>query len=1319
MKFHPTHGTAVTLSQDCTAAARDEATFCNGIVFSDQPLQPGQKVCVELDCVGSWSGALRLGVTTVNPSTLSAQDLPKYAYPNLTTREGFWARALPERLVRVGSQVMTYVTEDGQLQVFVDGQHKGVLLANLPVGATSAFWLMLDVYGNTCRVTFVQPDEAPREILARGLEAVKAYDQSCTQGTQPVFRTRLMLVGRARVGKTSLKKALTGQQHNAAEESTDGIDLSASCSFNLANRSSWKLAVKGDTTAREEKVQDRLDLGVLGGPEGLEEEYNQAVAANIVQELLFQQRSRDRPAATPTPVSSCTAVSTATNVNTNVGSSSSASTSAKSTKPSSSRAHTSASSGKTARSADSRKSTAPTSRGKQSASRNTSRCSFQEDVKETFPEISPEVPERVVTLVQEMLADIQRRNGQAETGTKNATDVEVKATDVEKAKTVVLNIWDFAGQAVYYTTHQVFLTSRAVYVIVFNLCDDLVPMATDDTEVKEAEELSTLEYMDFWMRSIHSHAAENTRDSVENSTLSPPIFVVGTHRDSLHEDPATRSEMVEEKFNELRDFLTGKPYTHHLVTPFFAVENSLDDDEEIGKLKAEIERVAGQQQYMGEQMPIKWLRFEQELTQQADSGVHCAMLSQVSEMARNHGVETEEELRTMLTFYHDLGLLIHYGAGMEDSATRDAVLENTVVLSPQWLAHNFRHVVVGNRPQDQWELQKDRWDQLETQGVLDTCLLAHLWPEALPHKPVLLGLMEKLDLVCPMSSSTLQDGQDEDQKYVVPMRLRPSQDLDTIYVQSADDVVFYLDFYGFLPDGLFFRILNRTLRWSQERGGRDQCLCRQVARFYLDPDHDLVLHMSPRQHRIKVVVMNVQQQEATSSKRKGKPSPAVCALVRNFVESTLVDLRHLWMKRIGYQVCVVCPCERVCEEHKMEGCLKESCLHFLHLDECLVNKVVCCDHRRVKTECFQQWFPQPAVSGFKSPVLPSAKLSSETYGNIEKHIEDLPTWMKGAAKLLNGGAANQDWVALAHLLGYKSTRIERLTEDVNPALALLTDWVVSNGNTTMAVDLLSAYLQQLGREDIVQVIERAKESERPVSQVFLSYQWEAQDQVRSVRDHLERHGFACWMDVGQMGGGDHLNAKIEEGLRNCKVVVACLTPRYVVSQLCTRELCLADLLCRPIVPVMLHPVPWPPPGPLALLLSQLVYISMKGVGGHGGTGIHADIQDKYTEILQRVAVHATPTLTPCVYLSEDADRRPGHQPSGEDVSSRSAERASAGGHRVSIGSMSDRSVNRDLTNRSEPSMDVLLSRISESEMAPSLPPVEQAHVTKCTVCVIL
>ena len=52
---------------------------------------------------------------------------------------------------------------------------------------------------------------APAEILARGQEAQQAYAEAAKYGTKKVFRTRLMLVGQERVGKTSLKKTLTGQ----------------------------------------------------------------------------------------------------------------------------------------------------------------------------------------------------------------------------------------------------------------------------------------------------------------------------------------------------------------------------------------------------------------------------------------------------------------------------------------------------------------------------------------------------------------------------------------------------------------------------------------------------------------------------------------------------------------------------------------------------------------------------------------------------------------------------------------------------------------------------------------------------------------------------------------------------------------------------------------------------------------------------------------------------------------------------------------------------------------------------------------------------
>jgi hypothetical protein len=65
------------------------------------------------------------------------------------------------------------------------------------------------------------------------------------------------------------------------------------------------------------------------------------------------------------------------------------------------------------------------------------------------------------------------------------------------------------------------------------------------------------------------------------------------------------------------------------------------------------------------------------------------------------------------------------------------------------------------------------------------------------------------------------------------------------------------------------------------------------------------------------------------------------------------------------------------------------------------------------------------------------------------------------------------------------------------------------------------------------------ESEEEAKQIFISYQWDSQDEVSLLRDRLEKAGFTCWMDIGQMGGGDHLYARIDEAIRKAKVPQPC------------------------------------------------------------------------------------------------------------------------------------------------------------------------------------
>lgn len=1190
MRFHHAHGSAITLSNDRLHAYRDEQFFCDGIVFGDQPLTIGCRISIQLTCIRTWKGALRIGVTSHDPQHLQEQQLlPRYACPDLVKQDGFWVRLIAEQYA-VSYHILTfYVNSLGELHFSVNNHYTGILLDGIPTQLQ--LWFLLDLYGNTAAVKIIIADDAPKEIFARGEVAMRAYEKACLSGIEALYRTRLMLVGKDKVGKTSLKKSLLGQKHNKEIESTDGVDLSESCSFSTRDAQAWRLAISGNNQSEEDKLslEPQNQQGIIGGAAVLEEESEQAAAMNVYLEMLFQKREKESKHKNSFHKDKNTKKSEKEN-----------------------RSHSSMLSC----GVGSKVSPGAVTRVPQ----------------ELLKDIAAGAIEKLQAMLEEQPLDkwlAERAECQQEKEAEKVAEIHDRE--------VTLDIWDFAGQAVYYTTHQVFLSSRAIYVIVFNMCDDFSAMTTikpvsdniQDAEIL-TEELSSLGYIDYWMKSIHVHAAENTKNSITNTTLSPPIFIVGTHRNSLNDDVEIQKEMVEKKFDQLHQFLVGKPYYKHIVKPFFAVENCLNEGEDIQvcHLREQIQKSALQEPYMGEQIPTRWIQFEHIITQLVENANNYACVDQITDLASDLGIEDQDEVQTMLEFYHDLGLIVYYGGG---SGTVDNILRNLVILSPQWLVDMFRRIITAWQPVDEKNSLIDKWQQLEKSGILDDELVNYLWADDVDQKMALLGLLEKFDLICKRIPSKVENSSVA--SYYVPGRFHLLRNNKNLFMENTESVTFYLNFLGFLPEALFHRMLTHAIRWSQECGGCEPYLYYRVARLFLDNEHDFVLEMMPSSHeKVKVVVMRVTESredglciDDKSEKTPLIPSPHAVAKVRNFLDSALLNLREMWMKRISYTTCVSCPCGRPCDLHHKVGCTQEICLHFLDIDECLTKKVICCGHRRVKTGFVQKWFPNPASVALKKTVL--ANISVEgTNGNVEKELPDLPQWMKSAAKLLNSGIENQDWICLANHLGYKKSKFEKFNNDLNPSLALLTDWILSSGNTQVSIDVLLTFLEQMSRYDIIEIFQehRNKAGSSPPPQVFISYQWDSQDEVQALWDRLERAGYSCWMDIGQLGGGDQLYNRIEHGIRNCKIVLACITPKYVVSQHCSRELNLADLLRKPILPVMFETVVWPPPGGMALIFSNLLYINMKGIGGHGGTGIHADLEDKYNEIIQRISHYSVP-----------------------------------------------------------------------------------------------
>lgn len=48
----------------------------------------------------------------------------------------------------------------------------------------------------------------------------------------------------------------------------------------------------------------------------------------------------------------------------------------------------------------------------------------------------------------------------------------------------------------------------------------------------------------------------------------------------------------------------------------------------------------------------------------------------------------------------------------------------------------------------QWGAHRDLWARLETAGVLEEKLIDHVWRDHTDQKHMLLGLMDKFDLLC-------------------------------------------------------------------------------------------------------------------------------------------------------------------------------------------------------------------------------------------------------------------------------------------------------------------------------------------------------------------------------------------------------------------------------------------------------------------------------------------------------------------------------------------------------------------------------------------
>jgi hypothetical protein len=219
--------------------------------------------------------------------------------------------------------------------------------------------------------------------------------------------------------------------------------------------------------------------------------------------------------------------------------------------------------------------------------------------------------------------------------------IEIKPVIVTHPDTgteISLNGWDFGGQPVYRSTHQLFFSAPAVYLVVWKPRE-----GPQQGFVKE------------WITLI-KHREPDAK-----------VLVVATHGGPGQRQPDIDRQEICDRFNSDSDTVLG----------FFHVDSKPDTQNSctgLAKLKRVIANVAASLPEMGRSVPAKWQRVR-EILQTNDQAY--LPYDEVITICTQHGID-KEQAELFLRISHTLGHIIHYHY--------DPILRDIVILKPNWLA---------------------------------------------------------------------------------------------------------------------------------------------------------------------------------------------------------------------------------------------------------------------------------------------------------------------------------------------------------------------------------------------------------------------------------------------------------------------------------------------------------------------------------------------------------------------------------------------------------------------------------------------------------
>jgi internalin A len=217
---------------------------------------------------------------------------------------------------------------------------------------------------------------------------------------------------------------------------------------------------------------------------------------------------------------------------------------------------------------------------------------------------------------------------------------EIQVTEgrvVDSPDAIRLNIWDFGGQEIQHSTHQFFLTTRSLYLLV--------------VDARKGDQLSNVEY---WLKLVKSFGGES------------PIIVVINQIDQLK---------GQRELNIDRNALRAKYNVR-----FFAPVSSLTG-EGFPDLRRAISDEVERLDHVRAIWPLPWFRVRQRLKALSADYIPVETYLQI---CIEEGITDADLRESLLALLHDLGVVIRFSG-------------DTQVLNPRWVTHGVYGLLTASR----------------------------------------------------------------------------------------------------------------------------------------------------------------------------------------------------------------------------------------------------------------------------------------------------------------------------------------------------------------------------------------------------------------------------------------------------------------------------------------------------------------------------------------------------------------------------------------------------------------------------------------------